>query len=228
MITIPTGELVGLLSDVIPMASTDGDTPTINAVHLHWDGEMLHAKATDRQHIGWSMWHPDDAPVQDKQGDLLNQWGGSDESWSATICLPDAKHLVKTYKLGGKQWFIPLTVEHTSAGVRIVRSRDTGHSAISTVVRDTFEEFPKLDKALDESRATRNVAALAFNAKSLAVFAKVRPRGDMEMRFGGPTGLVHIRIGDRFRGGIQPVYNERLGEAKVDNAAAKTKEEAAP
>lgn len=218
MITIPTGELVGLLGDVIPMASADGDLPTLNAVHLHWDGEKLHAQATDRQHIGWSMWHPNDTPVEDHQGDLLNQWGGTDEPWKATICLADAKHLVKTYKLGGKQWFIPLTVEHTTAGVRVVRARETGHSAISTVVRDTFEEFPKVDKALDPKRAVRNVAALAFNAKSLAVFAKVRARGDMEMRFGGPTGLVHIHIGERFRGGIQPVYNERLGKKPAEAA----------
>ncbi|WP_213451561.1 hypothetical protein [Rhizomonospora bruguierae] len=61
MITIPTGELVGLLGDVVPFASPDKDMPNYNVVRLEWDGEMLHALTCDTIRIGWSSWHPDAA-----------------------------------------------------------------------------------------------------------------------------------------------------------------------
>ncbi len=215
MITIPTVELVGLLSDVIPMAGKDTDELDLNCVRLSWDGEKLHAQATNRHITGWSTWDPDDSPAQDHQGDLLNQWGGTDAPWAATIALADATHLVKTYKLGGKRWFVPLTIECTDAGVRIVRSKDHGHSVISTVVKDRFVEFPRVDELLAETNVagkTANASALSFNPKHLAAFGKVREHGDgkVDLRFTGPAGLVHVYIGTRFRGGIQPVYSERF------------------
>ncbi|MBM0235923.1 hypothetical protein JNW88_00275 [Micromonospora sp. ATA32] len=60
MITIPTGDLVGVLADVIPFAFPEDDLPHVNCVRLEWDGEMLHAEATDTLHAARSSWHPDD------------------------------------------------------------------------------------------------------------------------------------------------------------------------
>lgn len=198
MITIPTGELVGLLADVIPMADRDRKLPEVCCVRLEWDGARLHALATDRRRIGWCTWDPADERAE-------GNWGGDDQAWSATIALDDAKHLVQTYRLKGKALYVQLTVEHVNPGaVRVQRHRDTGHSAIFTVVRDTFEAFPDVRAALAEHDALQPVPGVAVSADSLAPFTKVRPFGPIVLRFTGVDSLVHVSIGGRFVGGIWP------------------------
>lgn len=207
-ITIPTGDLVGILSDAIPFACPDDDYPTIHAVRLEWSGTTLHALATDRYRIGWSAWDPDDDPVEERQEDLFTAWGGADDPWQATITLDDAKHLVKTYKLAGKGvYYVPLTVEPTPRGVRVQRSKDTGHSAISTVVEDLFVPYPNLRELLAHNDTVAPVTGGSFNAKYLADFAKVRPRGPLHMQFTDGR-FVHLSIGDRFVGAIMAVDAE--------------------
>jgi hypothetical protein len=62
--------------------------------------------------------------------------------------------------------------------------------------------------------AVTPVKEIAFTAKWLADFAKVRPRGPLELGFTGPESLVHVTVGNRFMGAITPVRrsadNERL------------------
>lgn len=148
-------------------------------------------------------------------------WGGTDDPWHATISLEDAKHLVKTYKLGSKEIWVPLTIEHVGRSVRVVRSRDTGHSAISTVCVDTFVEFPKVRDILAAKDTVAPAAGFNLNAKYLADFAKVRPRGPLVMRFTGEHSLIHLSIGERFAGAIQPIRDdERLaGTPKPETAS---------
>lgn len=212
MITIPTGDFVGILNDVIPMASTEDELPQINAVRLEWDGELLHAMATDRYRIAWSSYDPDDPPEKEYQPALNTGWGGADEPWSLSVSLEDAEHLAKTYKLGGKQYYVPLTIEHGNGTVKVARSRDTGFSAITFVASDRTNldqgGFPDLRALLAKADVAEATKELALSARLLADFAKVRPRGPMHCMFTGSNGLVHIAIGKRFVGAIQPIREE--------------------
>ena len=206
MITIPTGELTGVLADCVPFVFPDEDIPDINCVRVAWDGHMLHALATDRYRIAWSQWHPDDdTPGEEIQDDLFTQWGGADDAWRTTVALADAKQLVSVFKLGPKEARCPLTVDYDAANdrLKVSRSRDTGHSAITVVAQGSGAEFPDLPAMLakhDGATATRTVA---YTAKFMADFAKVRPRAPMELTF--TDALTHVAIGKRFSGAIMPV-----------------------
>lgn len=205
MITVPTGDLVGILSDVIPFASTDEDDEILRSVRIEWDGKAMHTLATDRYRLAWSTWDPNDDHEEEHQDSLFTDWGGADNPWAATIGLYDAKHLVKTYKLGAKELWVPLTVEAGDRVVKVVRQRDSGHSAITTVAADLFITYPDLRALLANNDIAVPTDQLQFTAKYLADFAKVRPRGPLSMMLTGPHGLVHITIGERFVGAIQPV-----------------------
>lgn len=208
MITIPTGDFVGILSDAIPFASPDVELPTLHSIRIEWSGSALHAFATDRYRVAWSAWSPDDDPIEERQEDLFTEWGGADDPWQATVTLDDVKHLVKVFKLAGKGvYYVPLTVEHVSRAVRVQRSKDTGHSAIHNVVEDLFVPYPDLRELLAGHDVVGPVTASAFNAKYLADFAKVRPRGPLRMQYTNGK-FVHISIGDRFVGAIMAVDAE--------------------
>lgn len=208
MITIPTGDFTGVLNDVIPFASREDELPDVNCVHIEWDGEQLHALTTDRYRIGWATWDPTDEFEGEHQDDLFTKWGGADDPWSVSVSLDDAKDLAAHYKLGAKEHMTPLTIDHVGDRLTVARSRETGYSAITTVVRDQFTSFPDVRKLLVDAAAVERVSALTFNPKYLADFAKVRPRGPMHMQFTGPGKLVHIGIGSRFTGAIMSISED--------------------
>lgn len=205
-LTITTADFTGLLGDVIPFAFPKDNLPTINAVHLHWDGDKLHAQATDRQRIAWSMWHPDDDPETDAQGDILTELGSGDDPWRVLIPLVDASHLVATYKLPIKEAVIcPLTLDVAAGRLTVKRDRDTGYPAIRTDIDGRMDVFPDLHEQLSKADVVAKVDGIAFTAKLIADFAKVRPRGPFELRFTGDRSPVLVTIGERFVGAIQPV-----------------------
>lgn len=211
MITIRTADFTGILADVIPFASTDAELLSLNVVRVEWDGKVLHAHATDRYRIGIASWDPDDAPEIDSQDDLFTDFGGADEPWAVNVDLDDAKHLVKTYKLPAKQGNTPITVEVINGDMKVVRDRKTGHSAITVKVDGMSEPFPDLRELLAGKDAIKPVSGLAFGARFLADFGKVRPRGPLELDFTGSSSLTHVRIGERFVGAIMPT---RLGDER--------------
>jgi hypothetical protein len=209
-VTIPTGELVGVLSDAIPFASKDEDFPAINAVRPRWDGAMLHAQATDRYVLGWSQWDPDDDPDRDEQEDLFTDWGGADNPWTILLPLADAVDIVKVFKLGPKESWTPLTIDHVDGRLKVVRHRDSGHSAITQVVEPLDAEFPNIAELLTKANLYDTTDGLSYDAKRLALFAKVRQRGPMRLTFTAAAnsdrpGLTHVQIGERFNGAIMPV-----------------------
>jgi hypothetical protein len=208
-ISIPTGDLTGLLGDTIPFASPDKDLPSLHAIRLHWDGGQLHAQATDRLRVAWSTWDPDDDPDgdEDVQDDLFTDWGGADDPWEAVLPFDDAKHLVATYKLGVKEQRVPLTVDMDveRGQIRVARSRETGHSAITTTVRTPLVEFPNIRAYLADSAVAGKVDSIAYTAKFVADFAKVRQRGPLELTFTGSESPTLVTIGKRFVGAIMPV-----------------------
>lgn len=212
MITIPTGDFVGLLADVIPFAGTDDDIPTINCVRLEWSGTRLDALATDRYRIAISQWEPGDVGEDEAiQDDLFSEWGSGDDPWRTTIDLNDAKELVKVFKLGEKEYSVPLTVDYEFGRARftVKRAKETGHSAITIVLETTEVEFPDVRALLAKNDTLEPVTSLGFTARLLADFGKVRPRGPLELSFTGEQGLTLVAIGERFHGAIMPV---RVGE----------------
>ncbi|GGM53709.1 hypothetical protein ACFFX1_54720 [Dactylosporangium sucinum] len=214
-LTISTADFLGLLGDTIPFAFDDDDLPAINSINLVWDGDKLHTQATDRFRMAWSSWHPDDDPERDVQGDIFNQPGSGDDPWQILIPVDDAGHLVKTYKLPVKESFAPLTLDVFDGKLTVKRHRDTGHPAITTVIEGRMMEFPDLRQALANADVVSKVDGIAFTAKLLADFAKVRPRGPFELRFTGEHSTTLVTIGERFVGAIQPV---QLGDERAEAA----------
>src|SRR5688572_25730615 len=209
VITIPTGDLVGILADVVNLACTEDELPAINTVRLEWDGGMLHALATDTLRIGISSWHPDDEPEGEAQDDLFTSYGGADDPWAILLPLDDAKHLIKVFKLPLKEQRSPLTVDLNGDALTVKRARETGYPEQTVRVPGRQEPYPDLRKHLAEHAVVKPVAGLAFNARLLADFAKVRPRGPMELSFTGAAGLAHVLVGKRFVGAVMPV---RVGD----------------
>lgn len=206
-VTITTADLIGLLGDTIPFAFPDDDLPSINAIRLWWDGDMLHTQATDRYRIAWSSWSPDDEPERDYQADLLAQVGSGDDPWQVLIPLDEAQQLVKAFKLPPKEAFAPLTLDADVNQLTVKRSRDTGHCAtrIDVEGRD-LADWPDVSKFLEAHDVVSKVDGLALNPKFLADFAKVRSRGcPLSLRFTGDDSAVLVSIGERFVGSIMPV-----------------------
>lgn len=222
-ILIPTGDLTGILGDVVPFASTDRDDTILNTIQVEWDGDMLHAFATDRMRIAWSAWTDADEPQKERQDDLFTKWGGADQPWKVTVCLDDVKDLIKIFQLGVKEYHTPLTIEARPGSVlKVLRNKESGHPAVTAAMPDQFQTFPDVRAALqqaaeipskaedgempfDDSSRPAGISGVLFNAKYLADFAKVRPRGSLEMSFTGEHRPVLVAIGKRFQGAIQPV-----------------------
>lgn len=209
-ITIPTGDLVGVLTDVLPFAWPDNDIPELYVVRLEFDGTALHAFSTDRYRAGWSQWSPDSEPEEGdepQQSDLWTEWGSTDNlPWEASIAVDDAQELAKVYKLPAKESQTPLTVEYDWQNRRLTvkRTRDSGHTAHTMAVETLDADWPNLRSFLDGLRTkAKQTRTIAFNAKWLADFAKVRPGGPMELGF-TTSGTALVAIGKRFRGAIAP------------------------
>jgi hypothetical protein len=207
-ITIPTGDLTGILADVLPFAFSDPEVPTLNSIRLEWDAGMLHALSTDRIRAAVSSWHPDDDPEPGAiaEDDLFTTWGGSDEPWHLLLTRDDVVHLVKVFKLPRKESHVPLTVEVHEGQVTVRRHRDTGYSALTaTMDHQLVEDAPDIRALLAGIGPARRVDHVCYNARFLADFGKVRPRGHpLALTFAGPGRATRITIGERFAGAIQP------------------------
>lgn len=209
---IPTGELTGLLEDVMGFACPDPELPRIHAVRLDFDGEALHASATDDVHAGISTWHPDDLPEgTGTQEGLFSRRGGLDDPWSIVISLTDAADLVKKVKLKEKDRWVPLGLDFITGladenRLRVARNTDSGYPGLAVTVLDREVEMPNVRAGLDRHAVGRPVSEMEFNPILLGHFGQVRMRGDsMKIAFTGEDSMAVVTIGDRFVGGIRPV-----------------------
>lgn len=213
MITIPTGDLCGIIADCIPFAFPDDNIPILNSIRLEWDGQQLHAMATDKIRVAWSTWDPGDDPDTDGdvQEDLFTDWGSGDEAWSINLPLLDAKDLVSNFKLKPKERSCPLAIDLDDGRLKVDRSRMTGHSALRMVIAGTplDGDWPDLRQILAAASTSTAVRTVAYTPRMLADFGKVRPRGPLRLTFTGETKPTLVEIGERFVGAIQPVKEDR-------------------
>lgn len=215
-ITIRTADLVGILTDVIPFAADIPELPHINAVRMEWDGEMLHAEATDTLHAARSSWHPDDdASGSSKQATAFDILGGADNPWALIVRYDEAKEIVKDYRLPTKEADCLLTLDYNRGALTIRRSRDTGHAAKQFVAEGRMVEFPRVGAWLDGDMVQATVQQIQYSGAVFARVGQVRQRGLMRMVFG--TKWTRVTIGDRFVATLSP---DRSGERSEQPALA--------
>jgi len=211
MLSIPTGELVGTIADVLPFASQDKELPAINAVRVEWDGDRLHAFATDRFVAAWSRWHPGDDPTADHkegaQDGLFDDWGSADKPWSFVIPQPDAAEIVKIFKLPTKVDRHPLEVDVDYPKVTIRRRPGSDFSAITFQFEAPLgSAFPEVRNLLGRTGVSELLGeCVSWDPKKLATFAKVRYHGVPRFYLDGPHRLTLVEIGERFTGAIMPI-----------------------
>jgi hypothetical protein len=208
-IIVPTAEFVGLIGDVLAFAFAKPDLPHVHCVRFHWDGEMLHAAATDTLRAARSSWHPDDVDGNSDQDSLFTALGGADDPWTVIAGYPEAKELVNVYKLPAKEGRTPLTLDYNRGSLRVIRTRDTGHQAITTVVESKAVDFPDVRKALDVEPQVEGVEAIHFVGQHLADLGSVRQRGPLRLTFAGLRRATRVTIGERFVATLNP---DRVGE----------------
>lgn len=212
---IPTVEFVGLLNDVGNLAGQDPDDTRTHAIRIQWDGEAVHAMATDDTRLGISTWHPDDLPEEATQEGVFTRRGGRDDPWSVVVSLPDAVEAAKKFKVATKNSWVPLALDFIpgladEARLRIARSTDCGLTGLSMVLMDRDVDFADIRLGLDAMPAPRAVSEIEFNGELLAAFGQVRQRGGgMKLAFTGTESMALVTIGDRFRGGIRPIRTAR-------------------
>lgn len=218
MITIPTADLTGVLADVLPFAFPEDDLPHVNCVRIEWDGDMLHAEATDTLHAARSSWHPDDdRDGNNGQATLTNPLGGADDRWALIVAYADAKEVVKDYKLPAKESGCPLELDYHRGALTIRRSRDTGHTAKKITLEGRMVDFPTVGRILDEAPPEHPTGKVRYAGASFARVGQVRQRGLMELTHG--RSRTHVTIGDRFVASLAPERSGERDQPTLPNAA---------
>lgn len=230
MLTIPTSELIGLLTDVL------GFTPVVNSdprrgVLIEWDGEALHASAYDVLSAGRSSWTPGDGmegTLTDTDAPVSAEtFGGEDPAWKAFVTFDDVKAITTTFKVAAKLWWIPLTVKISPTGSKLTveRSGEFGKPAALVTVkvdRDVTDKFPSVYRAwryLQDSEVEDPIGSVSFSPYRLAAFGTVRSHGTLLLEFAGEEGAVAASMGNRFVGFIFPAGARKAEAAMVLNVA---------
>lgn len=210
MLTIPTADLRGVISDVLPFAGPD-DLPDLHIVQLVWDGDMLHACAYDTIRAAVSSWHPTDRPEKDVQEDLFASLGSGDEPWMVLLDAGDAADLLAAFKPKKGYEYVPLHVDWHNGLLKVRRDRAARLPGAQIELEGQEHTFPDLRVQVAEAgELVEKVDEIAFNVEYLAALAKVRQRGGAAtFTFGGSTRPTIVTIGERFTAAISPV---RTGE----------------
>jgi hypothetical protein len=179
-------------------------------VRFDWDGEMLHAAATDTLRAARSSWHPDDADGSSDQDSLFTTLGGADDPWTVIAGYAEARELVSIYKLPAKEGRVPLVLDHDRGYLRVIRTRDTGHQAITTVVESKCRRLPgRAEGAGRRARRWRAWRPSTSSGQHLADLGSVRQRGTLCLTFAGARRATRVTIGERFVATLNP---DRVGD----------------
>lgn len=231
MITIPTSELLGLITDVIGFAPASKDNPNCGIL-IEWDGDDLHAAAYDVLSAGRATWTPGEGDETDLDADgdspydIDTNWGGDDSPWRAFISAEDAKEIVKTFKLPAKFRLVPLLVKCSLSGgaLFVERQKETGRTAHIAMFRsdaDRAAKFPDVQAVVHDAEVnTELVRGERFALSRLAAFGAVRAHGEMNILFGAEGQPSAVGIGSRFVGFIYAARPESTTAARNRHASA--------
>jgi hypothetical protein len=227
MLTIPTSELIGLLTDVLGFTPVVKDDPR-RGVLVEWDGETLHASAYDVLSAGRSSWAPGQGQEGDpRDDDVVIEWGGEDAPWKAFVTFDDVKDIIKSFKVAAKLWWLPLTVKISPTGSRLTveRSGEFGKPAALVTVRvdrDVTAKFPDVHMAwrvLQNAEVADPIGSVSFSPYRLAAFGTVRSHGVLDLEFAGEQGAVSASMGSRFVGFIFPAGARKAEASAILNVA---------
>lgn len=225
MITIPTSELIGGLSDVLPHISDPKGSAT-SGVKIAWTGEALVFTTYDVYSgvdVHWIPGEGDEAEVQGDQEDEVGDgysitWGGEDDPWSTFVYYEQAKEIVKVFKLPAKLWRMPVTLKCSPTGDRVTIEREDG-PRVGRFLQ--VQADPGMTKNIPDVRAIAyaedrgevdGVPSLAtfspsppvvvFSPTRLAAFGLGRPLGVLRLVLGNPNEPAGIMMGRRLAGFI--------------------------
>lgn len=210
MITIPTTELIGCLSDVLPVVVDQKESPTWG-VAIAWDGESLHFTSYDIYSAASVVWTPGEGAegetVEDEDDEEVI-WGGDDAPWNTFIYVSSVKEIIKLFKLPAKLWRAPVAIKCSIGEDKLIIER------IDSPAADRVLTVPGAPEVLRQIPDVRGIAANAktdvenagnyarFANTRLGAFGTVRLHGTMTMAFGGIDDPVGVTIGRRFAGYI--------------------------
>lgn len=223
MITIPTSQLIGAVSDVLPFAAIDLNDPTNCVVRIEWDGHRLITMATDRLRTARCTWDPAAEDLDESTADYIDEYGADSTvlPWSLRISTDDAKSLCKAFKLrGAKRQGVPVRLAVTCSSaventytLRASREGAAGWSPLALDISGHGKPRPEDNPEADLHATLAKYAGItalgadvvAFPPKMLAAFGKVRAHGPLELEFTGPgRAMVRWRMGSRFVGLLTP------------------------
>jgi hypothetical protein len=236
VITIPTSELLGLLTDVLAFSPVVKDDPR-RGVLFEWDGENLHASAYDVLSAGRSTWMPgggQEGEVNRTGNDAVPEdfrWGSDEPAWKAFVGFDDAKAIINAFKVAPKLWWIPLSVKISPTGGRLTieRSGEFGKPAALITVTSDAETTAKFPDVCDmwgtlqqdiETHEHDRIGSISFSPYRLAAFGTVRAHGVLDLEFAGEDGAVSASMGNRFVGFIYPAGASRAAATAVASASA--------
>lgn len=237
MITIPTCELIGLLTDVIGFAPDDRGSDPHAGIVLQWRDDQLNAWASDVLSGGWSTWKPGHGEealahmgeASTKATDELDPYWGEDEenggNWDVFIPLAAAKEIIKVYKLAFKFRLTPLTVEPSIGQDRLIvaRAKQEWCSGNTTTI-DTPDRQAVVDIVHPEGVALtaqndyeRDAYVLTdpivLVSHRLARFATVREES-LTWYYRGPKEPMGV-IGGQFHGFVFPAGQGAARAAEI-------------
>ena len=127
MITIPTSELIGGLSDVLPHVTDPNGS--LAGVALAWDGTALKFSVYDVLSgvtVHWVPGEGDESEVDDDEDPAVEDlaWGGDDDPWATFLGYAQVKEIVKVFRLPAKLWRVPVRVKCSPTGDRVTVERD--------------------------------------------------------------------------------------------------------
>lgn len=212
MITIPTTELIGGLTDVLPQITDEKSDYA--GVLINWDGTSLHFTAYDVQSAATVYWTPGEGAESTDEDEGTPggggtfpdvDWGGDDAPWRTWIGVASAKEIVKLFKLPAKLWRFPVALKCSPTGDRLIVEREDGPRVGRTLMvwadPGKVHSVPDVrDVAYAEDREVATDGHLEIAAYRLAAFGNVRGHGVLRLELGGPNEPIGVTMGQRFAG----------------------------
>lgn len=206
MITIPTTELIGGLTDVLPQLTDEKSDYA--GVRIDWDGTSLHFSAYDVHSGATVFWTPGEGAEGDIDEDDARDvnWGGDDAAWRTWISVANAKEIVKLFKLPAKLWRFPVGLKCSPTGDRLIVEREDGPRVGRTLM--AWADPTKVHSVPDvraiayaeDRQSNIKIGPFEVAAYRLAAFGNVRGHGVLRFDFGGPDEPVGVTMGQRFAG----------------------------